>query len=67
MKVFPLSLCMMTPSEQIDILLSGIDGKYILHYRKEKGNDKETIDYIEKEIQQLISTKQWPLKMKKAK
>lgn len=57
----------MTPSEQIDILLCGIDGKHILHYRKEKGNDKETIDYIDKEIQQLISTKQWPLKMKKVK
>lgn len=67
MKVTPLSLCLMTPSETIDLLLSGIDGKYILHYRKEQGNDVETIHYIEKEIQTILVKKDWPSKMKKPK
>ena len=65
MAVSPLSLYMITNSEQLDILLSTIDGTYIIHRRKEMGGDKETIDYVEREIKQLIASKNWPQKMKK--
>ena len=67
MKVSPLSLCMITNSEQLDILLSRIDETYIIHHRREMGGDKETIDYVEREIKQLVASKNWPRKMKKAR
>ena len=67
MKVVPLSLRLMTPSETMDLLFSEINGKNIIHYRKEQGNDLETIHYLEKEIQTILVTKEWPLKMKKPK
>ena len=62
--IVPLSLCFITASETMDIL-SGVDRKRIINCRKARGNDKETIKYLEEEIQSILSKKNWPQKMKK--
>ena len=65
MTVTPLSLCMITSREKLDLLLKDIDGCEILIHRKEKGDDKETIDYIEREIKSILVFKNWPKTMQK--
>lgn len=65
MTVLPLSLCMITSREKMDLLLMNSDGCEIIIHRKQKGNDKETIDYIEKEIKSILVFKEWPKKMQK--